>query len=71
MLVPFAIRTPDSALGFIPVRGAPSRTATAAAQSFLRKYANGKAVIVTDTNECRVVDDRTIVLPAARLLFPE
>jgi predicted AAA+ superfamily ATPase len=68
--VPFALRAQQSVLGFIPVRGAPSRVALAAAHSFLRKYANGKVVLVTDVNETRVVDERVLVMPATRLLFP-
>jgi predicted AAA+ superfamily ATPase len=67
--VPFALRTQRGVLGFIPVRGAPSRAAMAAAHSFLRKYAVGKVVLVTDTNESRVLDERTLLLPAAQLLF--
>jgi hypothetical protein len=67
--VPFALRTPDGVLGFIPIRGAPSRAPMAAAYGFLRKYANGKVVLVTDANETRVADDRTILIPATRLLF--
>ncbi len=68
--VPFAIRTPDAAVAFIPFRGAaPPRTALAAAQSFQRAYANGKAVLVTDAHETRVLDDRTLLIPASQLLF--
>ncbi len=69
VLVPFAVRTAESTLGWIPVRGAPSRTAIAAAQSFLRHYSNSKAVLVTDANELRVLDDRTLLIPASSLLF--
>jgi hypothetical protein len=72
--VPFAVRTPDAAVAFIPVRGvvrgAPPRKALAAAQSFQRAYANGRAVLVTDDHESRVIDDRTLLMPASQLLFP-
>jgi len=69
--VPFAVRTPEAAVAFIPVRGATlSRTALAAAHSFQRAYANGKAVLVTDAHEIRVIDDRTLLIPASQLLFP-
>ncbi len=68
--VPIVWRTANSTLGFIPVRGAIPRSAFAAAHSFLGKYAGGKAVLVTDGNEARVVDERTIILPATHLLFP-
>jgi predicted AAA+ superfamily ATPase len=69
--IPFAIRTPDSVLGFIPVRGGPSRTAMAACHSFLRRYANGKIVLVSDANETRIIDERTLYMPATQLLFPQ
>lgn len=67
--VPFAVRARESALGFIPIRGTSSRAAMAAAHSFLRRYANGKVLLVTDANETRVVDERTLLMPAAQLLF--
>lgn len=70
VVVPFAFRTADSAVGFIPVLGPVSRAARAAAHSFLRRYANGKAVLVTDENETRAIDDRMMLLSATRLLFP-
>lgn len=69
VLVPFAVRVPEATLGFVPVLGAPGRASVAAAQSFLRRYANSFALLVTDTDEFRVLDDRTVVIPAARLLF--
>lgn len=68
--VPIVWRTANSTLGFIPVRGGVPRSAIAAAQSFLRKYAGGKAVLVTDGNEVRVIDERTMIAPATHLLFP-
>jgi hypothetical protein len=70
--VPFAVRTPEAAVAFIPIRGVatPPRTAVAAAQSFQRAYANGKAVLVTDAHGARVLDDRTLLIPASQLLFP-
>jgi predicted AAA+ superfamily ATPase len=71
VIIPFAIRTPKGSVGFIPVVGEVSRTHTAAAQSFLRKYANSKAVLVTGANLTKVIDDRTLVIPATKLLFPE
>jgi predicted AAA+ superfamily ATPase len=67
--VPFAVRTPESSLAFIPIRGEPSRSATAAAQSFLRRYSNSKAILVTDDDAVRVIDDRTLLISASRLLF--
>ncbi|MFO1510451.1 MAG: AAA family ATPase [Steroidobacteraceae bacterium] len=69
VVVPYAFRTGESTLGFIPVRGAPSRATMAAAHSFLRRYANGKVLFVTDANETRVVDERTLLMSASRLLF--
>ncbi len=58
-------------MAFIPVKGAtPPRTALAAAHSFQRAYANGKVVLVTDSHETRVLDDRTLSIPASQLLFP-
>lgn len=68
--VPFAWRTSDSVLGVIPIRGGVSRAAVAAAHSFLRKYAEGKAILVTDGDESRIMDDRTAVISATRLLWP-
>jgi hypothetical protein len=68
--VPFAWRTADSIVGLIPIRGDVSRVAIAAAHSFLRKYAGGKAVLVTDGEETRVIDERTTVIPATQLLWP-
>lgn len=57
-------------MGLIPVRGDVSRVAIAAAHSFSRKYAGGKAVLVIDGEERRVIDDRTMVIPATQLLWP-
>ena len=68
--VPFAVRAPEAVLGFLPVRGAPSRAALAAAHSFLRRYANAKVLLVTDSGDTRTIDDRTAVVSATRLLFP-
>ena len=68
--MPFAWRTADSIVGLIPIRGDVSRVAIAAAHSFLRKYAGGKAVLVTDGAERRVIDERTMVIPATQLLWP-
>ncbi|MGH8295019.1 MAG: ATP-binding protein [Steroidobacteraceae bacterium] len=68
--VPFALRAPDAVIGFIPVRGVVSRGNTAAAHSFLRRYARGNVVLVTDENETRIIDERTLLVPAAQLLFP-
>ena len=68
--VPFAIRSAESTLGFIPLLGAPTRMAIAAAQSFLRKYVNGRVILITDENTLRVIDDRTLLVPATQILFP-
>ena len=68
--VPFAVRTSSATVGFIPIRGEPTRTATAAAHSFLRAYANGKVVLVTDAHQSSVMNDRTLLIPASQLLFP-
>lgn len=68
--VPFALRAPDSVLGVIPITGGRSRSSMAAAHSFLQRYSNGKVVLVTDTREVCVIDDRTLLMPAAQLLFP-
>ena len=70
VVVPFAWRTPDSIVGLLPIRGNVSRIAMAAAHSFLRKYAGGKVVLVTDGEERRVFDERTMVIPATQLLWP-
>ncbi len=67
--VPFAFRTSDSILGFIPVRGGVSRSTRAAAYSFLRKYSTGKVAFVTDGEDTRIVDDRTMLVSATRLLI--
>jgi hypothetical protein len=71
VLVPFAVRSPKATVGFIPAQGVPGRRQFAAAQSFLRKYSDAKAVLVTDSGEPRVIDDRTLILPAANLLFAD
>jgi predicted AAA+ superfamily ATPase len=70
VIVPFAYRISDSVLGFIPIRRSISRSARAAAHSFLRKYAGGKVAFVTDSDETQVVDERIMLVPATRLLFP-
>jgi hypothetical protein len=70
VVVPFAWRTADSIVGLIPIRGDVSRVAIAAAHSFLRKYAGAKAVLVTDGEERRLIDERTMVIPATQLLWP-
>ena len=67
--VPFAVRTPSAVVGFIPIQGKVTRTATAAAQSFQRTYANGKVVLVTDTRESEIMNERTLLIPASQLLF--
>ena len=68
--VPIAIRTQDSTLGIIPIRGSPSRAAMAAAHSFLRRYGHGKVALVSDTNETHAIDERTLLMSASQLLFP-
>jgi hypothetical protein len=68
--VPFAVRTAQGVLGVIPLRGSVTRKALGAAQSFQRKYMESRVLIVTDQNETRVIDDRTILIPAAQILFP-
>src|SRR5262249_19338513 len=60
--VPFAVRAPNGVLGFVPLRGPVSRAGMAAVHSFLRRYAQSKAVLVTDANETRVIDDRTLLI---------
>lgn len=70
VVVPLAWRAADSTIGLIPIRGNASRAAIAAAHSFLRKYAGGKAVLVTDGEERRVIDERTMMIPATQLLWP-
>lgn len=69
VLVPFAVRTPESSLAIIPIQGMPTRATLGPAQSFLRKYTNGKAVLVTPLNETKVIDDRTLLISAAQLLI--
>lgn len=67
--VPIVIRTSNSVLGIIPVQGEASRSAQAAAHSFLGKYANSKVLLVTNENETHVMDERTAIVPASALLF--
>lgn len=69
VMVPFAVRAAESSVGWIPIRGEPSRGAIAAAQSFLRRYSNSKVVLVTDDDALRTIDDRTLLISASRLLF--
>ena len=69
VFVPFAVRTPDSTIGFIPVLGNPERSDLAAAQSFLRSYGNAKVVLVYDGRDDRVIDSRTFLSSAVALLF--
>ena len=71
VVIPFAVRTPEGVLGVVPIRGQLTRKALGAAQSFQRKYMTGRVLIVTDQNESRVIDERTLLLSAAQVLFPE
>lgn len=69
VLVPFAIRTQDSVLAVIPVKGPIERSNIAAAHSFFRKYSNSKAILVTDQKETHALDERILVVSAANMLF--
>lgn len=68
--VPIAIRQPQSVLGFVPIEGDVTRKSMASAHSFLRKYADSKVIFVTKENIYRCIDDRTLIVPAASLLYP-
>lgn len=69
IVIPFVIRSSESSLAVIPIRGEPSRSALGHGQSFLRRYADGKVIFVTDSNTVRAIDERTLLLPATQLLF--
>jgi hypothetical protein len=43
---------------------------TVASASFLRRYAGAKALLVTDGDDIRTIDDRMMELSATRLLWP-
>ena len=69
VFVPFAIRSSQGILAVIPIRGTPTRTTLAATHSFFARYSNSKAVLVSDLPEVRTIDDRTLQISAAHLLF--
>lgn len=69
VIVPFALRHEGGVVGLIPVLKNQGMAPLFAAQSFLRRYRDAKALLVTDENEYRAYDDRILKLPAAHLLF--
>ena len=69
IIIPYVMRIADASLAILPIRGEPSRSNLGHVQSFLRRYANGKAVLVTDVNKTRIIDERTLLISASQLLF--
>ena len=62
--LPFGVEWDDSVLGFLPLKSSlPAHAETMAAQSFLKRYANSKVVMIHPKAKMKKVSERIVVVP--------
>ncbi|MBI4237268.1 MAG: ATP-binding protein [Deltaproteobacteria bacterium] len=69
-LVPVCIRSPEGVVGLLPIAAAePNRSEVAIAASFLKTYAQGKLLYLTEATAVPRGSSRTAILPLAAITF--
>lgn len=69
-LVPVCIRSQDGVLGLLPIEAAhPNRSERAMAASFLKTYARGKILYLTEARITPQGEERTAIAPLAMVTF--